>query len=68
MRLCKDCERPTDQDDGGASFGNGHLCMTCGFYRREPRQKKTSRAVRRERILDVPTPTDPGIEIPPLPR
>ena len=64
MRLCEKCQRPTDQDDDGASFGKGFLCGTCGFYRAEARQKKTSRAVRRGRIVDMPTPADPGIELP----
>lgn len=45
--LCPTCLRPRDQDDAGASWGNGYLCMDCGFYRakgpdqKPPVQKKT---------------------------
>ena len=68
MRLCRTCERPTDQDDDGACFGRGHLCPTCGFYRTEiKRQKKTSKLTRRESdMLLGATPADPGIELPEL--
>ncbi len=39
MQLCRVCHRPIGpdgNDDAGASFGRGTLCLGCGFYRLPP--------------------------------
>lgn len=66
MRLCHACKRPED-DDAGASFTNGYLCKTCGYYRTKPKKASSKQPRRRlsdEDTRDMQTPADPGIQVP----
>lgn len=37
--ICLKCDELAHEDDKGANFTNGKLCMKCGYYR-VPREKK----------------------------